>query len=68
MKGRRDAITEFYLPLSSEVLKTPEQARFFYFAMISFFAATGCGPFAANCLSQFMQQIDLGGIFSWLSF
>ncbi|WP_375694418.1 tyrosine-type recombinase/integrase, partial [Bartonella sp. AD24XZML] len=55
MKGRRDATTEFRVPLSTEALKIIEQAR-----LLSrndfFFSATGRGPLGENNMSQYMQQ------------
>ncbi|WP_142416583.1 tyrosine-type recombinase/integrase [Bartonella massiliensis] len=58
MKGRRDATTEFRVPLSSEALEILKQAR-----LLSrndfFFSATGRGPLGENCMSQYMQQIGL---------
>ncbi|EJF98597.1 hypothetical protein MEI_00420 [Bartonella vinsonii subsp. arupensis Pm136co] len=58
MKGRRDATTEFRVPLSSEALEILKQAR-----PLSrndfFFSASGRGPFGENCMSKYMQQIGL---------
>ncbi|EJF85293.1 tyrosine-type recombinase/integrase [Bartonella rattimassiliensis] len=58
MKGRRDATTEFRVPLSSEALKILKQAR-----LLSrndfFFSATGRGPLAERCMSHYMQQTGL---------
>ncbi len=55
MKGKRDTTKEFRVPLSSEALDILKQAR-----LLSrndfFFSATGRGPLAANCMSQYMQQ------------
>ncbi|UNE54981.1 tyrosine-type recombinase/integrase [Bartonella machadoae] len=58
MKGKRDATTEFRVPLSTEALEILKQAR-----LLSrndfFFSATGRGPLAKNCMSNYMQQIGL---------
>ncbi|UNF37699.1 integrase arm-type DNA-binding domain-containing protein [Bartonella krasnovii] len=58
MKGKRDATTEFRVPLSTEALEILKQAR-----LLSrndfFFSATGRGPLGENCMSQYMQQIGL---------
>ncbi len=58
MKGRRDATTEFRVPLSTEALEVLKQAR-----LLSrndfFFSATGRGPLAARCMSHYMQQAGL---------
>ncbi|WP_019223750.1 tyrosine-type recombinase/integrase [Bartonella rattaustraliani] len=58
MKGRRDATTEFRVPLSSEALKVIEQAR-----LLSrndfFFSATGRGPLAEKCMSKYMKRVGL---------
>ncbi|GAA4668220.1 tyrosine-type recombinase/integrase [Bartonella pachyuromydis] len=58
MKGKRDTTKEFRVPLSSEALDILKQAR-----LLSrndfFFSATGRGPLAANCMSQYMQQTGL---------
>ncbi|GAA5100827.1 tyrosine-type recombinase/integrase [Bartonella acomydis] len=58
MKGRRDAATEFRVPLSSEALEILKQAR-----LLSrndfFFSATGRGPLGDSCMSKYMQQIGL---------
>ncbi|EJF87634.1 hypothetical protein ME1_01003 [Bartonella vinsonii subsp. arupensis OK-94-513] len=58
MKGLRDATTEFRVPLSNEALKVIEQAR--PLSRNGFlFSATGRGPLAQNCMSQYMQKIGL---------
>ncbi|WP_019224119.1 tyrosine-type recombinase/integrase [Bartonella rattaustraliani] len=58
MKGRRDATTEFRVPLSTEALEILKQAR-----LLSrndfFFSATGRGPLAEKCMSKYMQQTGL---------
>ncbi|GAA5100808.1 tyrosine-type recombinase/integrase [Bartonella acomydis] len=58
MKGRRDATTEFRVPLSKEALDILKQAR-----LLSrndfFFSATGRGPLAERCMAQYMQKIGL---------
>ncbi|WP_175869187.1 tyrosine-type recombinase/integrase [Bartonella gabonensis] len=58
MKGRRDATTEFRVPLSSEALKVIKQAH-----LLSrngfLFSATGRGPLAENCMSQYMKKSGL---------
>ncbi|EJF98506.1 hypothetical protein MEI_00514 [Bartonella vinsonii subsp. arupensis Pm136co] len=58
MKGRRDATTEFRVPLSKEALEILKQAR-----LLSrnefFFSATGRGPLAERCMSQYMKKIGL---------
>ncbi|WP_345117795.1 tyrosine-type recombinase/integrase, partial [Bartonella jaculi] len=58
MKGRRDATTEFRVPLSSEALEILKQAR-----LLSrnnfFFSATGRGPLADTCMSQYMRDNKL---------
>ncbi|WP_375616936.1 tyrosine-type recombinase/integrase [Bartonella sp. AP58NXGY] len=58
MKGRRDATTEFRVPLSTEALDILKQAR-----LLSrndfFFSATGRGPLSARCMAQYMQKIGL---------
>ncbi|MCZ2159240.1 integrase arm-type DNA-binding domain-containing protein [Bartonella sp. 220] len=58
MKGRRDATTEFRVPLSSEALEILKQAR-----LLSrndfFFSAKGRGPLAIKCMSYYMKQTGL---------
>ncbi|UNE53876.1 tyrosine-type recombinase/integrase [Bartonella machadoae] len=58
MKGRRDATTEFRVPLSTEALEILKQAR-----LLSrndfFFSATGRGPLGERCMSRYMQQTGL---------
>ncbi|VEJ44684.1 Phage integrase family [Bartonella vinsonii] len=58
MKGRRDATTEFRVPLSSEALEILKQAR-----LLSrndfFFSATGRGSLADSCMSKYMKKIGL---------
>ncbi|WP_019223829.1 tyrosine-type recombinase/integrase [Bartonella rattaustraliani] len=58
MKGRRDATTEFRVPLSSEALEILKQAR-----LLSrndfFFSATGRGPLAERCMSQYMYKTGM---------
>ncbi|VEJ45262.1 tyrosine-type recombinase/integrase [Bartonella vinsonii] len=58
MKGRRDATTEFRVPLSTEALEILKQAR-----LLSrndfFFSTTGRGPLAKNCMSNYMQKAGL---------
>ncbi len=58
MKGRRDATTEFRVPLSSEALEILKQAR-----LLSrndfFFSARGRGPLADKCMSKYMKKIGL---------
>ncbi|OLL39008.1 hypothetical protein AT245_06250 [Bartonella henselae] len=58
MKGRRDATTEFRVPLSLEALDILKQAR-----SLSrndfFFSATGRGGLGDKCMSQYMQQTGL---------
>ncbi|EJF82929.1 tyrosine-type recombinase/integrase [Bartonella rattimassiliensis] len=58
MKGKRDATTEFRVPLSTEALDILKQAR-----LLSrndfFFSAKGHGPLAARCMAQYMQQTGL---------
>ncbi|UNE53643.1 tyrosine-type recombinase/integrase [Bartonella machadoae] len=58
MKGKRDATTEFRVPLSNEALEILKQAR-----PLSrndfFFSATGRGPLADTCMSQYMKKIGL---------
>ncbi|MBX4336590.1 tyrosine-type recombinase/integrase [Bartonella raoultii] len=55
MKGRRDATTEFRVPLSTEALNILKQAR-----LLSrndfFFSATGRGPLAAKCMATYMRD------------
>ncbi|WP_244614033.1 tyrosine-type recombinase/integrase [Bartonella kosoyi] len=58
MKGRRDATTEFRVPLSSEALEVIKEAR--PLSRNGFlFSAKGRGPLAANCMAQYMQQTGL---------
>ncbi|MBX4335601.1 tyrosine-type recombinase/integrase [Bartonella raoultii] len=58
MKGRRDATTEFRVPLSSEALEVIKEAR--PLSRNGFlFSATGRGPLAVNCMAQYMQQTGL---------
>ncbi len=58
MKGKRDAITEFRVPLSSEALKVSEQAR--PLTRNEFlFSASGHGPLAENCMSKYMKKTGL---------
>ncbi|WP_345117766.1 site-specific integrase, partial [Bartonella jaculi] len=58
MKGRRDATTEFRVPLSTEALEILKQAR-----LLSrndfFFSATGRGPLNECSMSQYMKRIGL---------
>ncbi|GAA5099562.1 tyrosine-type recombinase/integrase [Bartonella acomydis] len=58
MKGKRDATTEFRVPLSTEALEILKQAR-----LLSrndfFFSATGRGPLAAKCMAQYMRDNKL---------
>ncbi|WP_142417016.1 tyrosine-type recombinase/integrase [Bartonella massiliensis] len=58
MKGKRDATTEFRVPLSTEALDVLKQAR-----LLSrndfFFSATGRGPLAAKCMAQYMRDNKL---------
>ncbi len=58
MKGRRDATTEFRVPLSSEALEILKQAR-----LLSrydfFFSARGRGALADSCMSQYMRDNKL---------
>ncbi len=58
MQGKRDATTEFRVPLSSEALEILKQAR-----LLSrndfFFSATGRGLLAERCMSQYMQRTGL---------
>ncbi|MCZ2159189.1 integrase arm-type DNA-binding domain-containing protein [Bartonella sp. 220] len=58
MKGKRDATTEFRVPLSTEALKVIKQAR-----LLSrndfFFSAKGRGPLADSCMSKYMKQTGL---------
>ncbi|MET3560868.1 integrase [Bartonella japonica] len=58
MKGKRDATTEFRVPLSTEALEILKQAR-----SLSrndfFFSATGRGPLAQNCMSVYMKKTGL---------
>uniref|UniRef100_UPI0035CF005B tyrosine-type recombinase/integrase n=1 Tax=unclassified Bartonella TaxID=2645622 RepID=UPI0035CF005B len=58
MKGRRDATTEFRVPLSSEALDILKQAR-----LLSrnefFFSATGRGPLGEKCMATYMRKNKL---------
>ncbi|VEJ46053.1 tyrosine-type recombinase/integrase [Bartonella vinsonii] len=58
MKGKRDATTEFRVPLSTEALEILKQAR-----LLSrndfFFSATGRGPLGETCMSQYMKKTGL---------
>ncbi|EJF84695.1 hypothetical protein MCU_00273 [Bartonella elizabethae Re6043vi] len=58
MKGRRDATTEFRVPLSTEALDILKQAR-----LLSrndfFFSATGRGPLNDSCMAKYMKKIGL---------
>ncbi len=58
MKGKRDATTEFRVPLSTEALEILKQAR-----LLSrndfFFSATGRGPLGEKCMLKYMQQTGL---------
>ncbi len=55
MKGKRDATTEFRVPLSKEALDILKQAR-----LLSrndfFFSATGRGPLSDKCMSIYMKK------------
>ncbi|WP_375673914.1 tyrosine-type recombinase/integrase, partial [Bartonella sp. TS82HLJMH] len=55
MKGRRDATTEFRVPLSTEALEILKQAR-----LLSrndfFFSARGRGPLAEKCMATYMRK------------
>ncbi len=58
MKGKRDATTEFRVPLSSEALEILKQAR-----LLSrndfFFSASGRGPLGEGNMLQYMKRIGL---------
>ncbi|WP_375609804.1 MULTISPECIES: tyrosine-type recombinase/integrase [unclassified Bartonella] len=58
MKGKRDATTEFRVPLSKEALDILKQAR-----LLSrndfFFSATGRGPLGEKCMATYMRKIGL---------
>ncbi|WP_019223351.1 tyrosine-type recombinase/integrase [Bartonella rattaustraliani] len=58
MKGKRDATTEFRVPLSTEALEILKQAR-----LLSrndfFFSATGRGPLSDKCMAKYMRKIGL---------
>ncbi len=58
MKGKRDATTEFRVPLSSEALDILKQAR-----SLSrndfFFSAKGRGPLSECSMSKYMKRIGL---------
>ncbi|WP_375697190.1 tyrosine-type recombinase/integrase [Bartonella sp. AP14QHHD] len=58
MKGKRDATTEFRVPLSTEALDILKQAR-----LLSrndfFFSAKGRGPLAEKCMAQYMRDNKL---------
>ncbi|WP_375679809.1 tyrosine-type recombinase/integrase [Bartonella sp. AP7XZML] len=58
MKGRRDATTEFRVPLSSEALEILKQAR-----LLSrnefFFSATGRGSLGEKCMATYMRKNKL---------
>ncbi|EJF86357.1 hypothetical protein MCW_00253 [Cardidatus Bartonella washoeensis 085-0475] len=58
MKGRRDATTEFRVPLSTKALEILEQAR-----LLSrnnfFFSATGRGPLVETFMSLYMKKLVL---------
>ncbi len=58
MKGKRDATTEFRVPLSSEALKVIEQARCISKSkfILSF---SGRAPLAANRMAQYMRDNKL---------
>ncbi|EJF87396.1 tyrosine-type recombinase/integrase [Bartonella rattimassiliensis] len=61
MKGKRDATTEFRVPLSSEALDILKQAR-----SLSrndfFFSATGRGALGEKCMSQYMYDMQKTGL------
>ncbi len=58
MKGRRDATTEFRVPLSSEALDILKQAR--SLSRNDFLlSGTGRGPLAENCMSIYMKKNKL---------
>ncbi len=58
MKGRRDATTEFRVPLSSEALKVIEQAR--YLSKSDFIlSVTGHGPLGESNILQHMKRARL---------
>ncbi|WP_156809285.1 tyrosine-type recombinase/integrase, partial [Bartonella queenslandensis] len=58
MKGRRDATTEFRVPLSSEALKVIEQAR--PLSRNRFlFSARSRGPLGDTSMSQYMKKTGL---------
>ncbi len=58
MKGRRDATTEFRVPLSTEALDILKQAR-----LLSrnefFFSATGRGSLGEKCMATYMRKNKL---------
>ncbi|EJF95926.1 hypothetical protein ME9_00769 [Bartonella taylorii 8TBB] len=58
MKGRRDATTEFRVPLSTEALEILKQARLL-FRNGFFFSATGRDPLGEKCMLKYMQQTGL---------
>ncbi len=58
MKGRRDATTEFRVPLSAEALEVIKEAR--PLSRNGFlFSAKGRGPLAHRCMAQYMKRIGL---------
>ncbi|QEE12280.1 integrase arm-type DNA-binding domain-containing protein [Bartonella krasnovii] len=58
MKGKRDATTEFRVPLSTEALKIIEQAR--CISKSDFLLSpTGRCPIGENCMAKYMQQIGV---------
>ncbi len=58
MKGRRDATTEFRVPLSSEALKVIEQAR--YLSKSDFIlSVTGHDPLGGSNILQHMKRARL---------
>ncbi len=58
MKGKRDTTKEFRVPLSTEALDILKQAHGLS-RNDFFFSATGRGPLAERCMSQYMQQTGL---------
>ncbi|WP_409361098.1 tyrosine-type recombinase/integrase [Bartonella heixiaziensis] len=55
MKGRRDATTEFRVPLSTEALEILKQARGLS-RNDFFFSARGRGPLAEKCMATYMRK------------
>ncbi|KEC54773.1 hypothetical protein O9A_01387 [Bartonella koehlerae C-29] len=60
MKGKRDATTEFCVPLSLEALKILGHALFLFLSRNDFFLQPVITPLLQISCHNSLQQIDLG--------